>query len=84
MVTTRSRRRGFDWRSDGPQVVGAAMLVFCLAFWALTDRVEPLFVTTGGGLLGLGLGAEALAELRRPPDPPRVEAAETAGEDEAA
>jgi hypothetical protein len=36
-------------------------------FWAFTDRVEPLFVTTGGTLLAIGQGARALAELKKPP-----------------
>lgn len=59
-----------DWGRSGPKLVGAGMLIFCLIFWALTNRVEPLFVTTGGALLGIGLGADALAELRAPPNPP--------------
>jgi hypothetical protein len=41
-------------------------------FWAVTNRVEPLFVTTGGGLLALGQGAKALEELRKPIEPPKV------------
>jgi hypothetical protein len=35
--------------------------------------VEPLFVTTGGALLGIGQAAQALGELRQPPpEPPRM------------
>lgn len=45
-------------------------LMACFAVWALTDRVEPLFVTTFGGLLAVGAGAKALDELRKSPDPP--------------
>jgi hypothetical protein len=55
------------------------MLVFCVLFWAITfmvdgkGAVEPLFVTTGGALLGIGQAAQALGELRQPPpEPPRM------------
>jgi hypothetical protein len=59
-----------DWASAGPRLLGAGIIVFCVIFWAFTDRVEPLFVTTGGTLLAIGQGTEALIELRRPPEPP--------------
>lgn len=65
--------RRIDWTSAGPRLLGALMLVFCLAFWAITDRVEPLFVTTGGGLLAIGQASQALGELRRPTDVPDVD-----------
>jgi hypothetical protein len=55
------------------------MLLFCLSFWAITyladgkGAVEPLFVTTGGALLGIGQAAQALGELRHPPpEPPTI------------
>jgi hypothetical protein len=71
--------RKVDWLSEAPRLVGAGMLLFCLAFWAITflldgkGAVEPLFVTTGGALLGIGQAAQALGELRQPPpEPPRV------------
>jgi hypothetical protein len=50
------------------------MVVFCLVFWAITDRVEPLFLTTGAGLLTVGIGAGAIAALRSP-EPPQVPSA---------
>jgi hypothetical protein len=71
--------RTIDWSSAGPRLVGAGILVFCLVFWAATylldgkGAVEPLFVTTGGALLGIGQAAQALGELRQPPPaPPRI------------
>jgi hypothetical protein len=63
--------RTIDWSSAGPRLVGAGILVFCLVFWAATylldgkGAVEPLFVTTGGALLGIGQAAQALGELRQ-------------------
>lgn len=65
--------RSDDWASVAPEVIGGVILIFCLLFWAVTNRVEPLFVTTGGALLGIGQATEALGELRRPtPEPPRA------------
>jgi hypothetical protein len=61
-----------EWLAVVPQILGVAILVFCVVFWAVTNRVEPLFVTTGGGLLALGQGAKALEELRKPIEPPKV------------
>jgi hypothetical protein len=63
-----------DWGEWFPKILGGLMLIFTVIFWAFTDRVEPLFVTTGGGLLAIGQGAKALGELRRPPEPPDREA----------
>lgn len=65
------RQHRIDWGSAGPKLLGAGILVFCLVFWAFTNRVEPLFVTTGGALLAIGQGAQALGELRTAPPPPR-------------
>jgi hypothetical protein len=62
-----------EWSSAGPRLLGALILVFCVVFWAFTNRVEPLFVTTGGGLLALGQGVQALAELKQPPPPAPIE-----------
>jgi hypothetical protein len=45
-------------------------LVACFLVWVLTGRVEALFVTTFGGLLGVGYGSRALVTLREPPLPP--------------
>jgi hypothetical protein len=61
---------GVDWASAGPKLLGAAILIFSVVFWAFTERVEPLFVTTGGGLVGSGYIIDGLLELRRPPPPP--------------
>ena len=65
-----SGRRAVDWQEWFPKLLGGITLLACLIFWMMTDRVEPLFVTTGGGLIALGQGARAITELRRPPDPP--------------
>jgi hypothetical protein len=62
--------RRIDWSSDGPKFLGAALIVAAFVFWMITNRVEPLFVTTGGGLVAIGQGAQALEELRKMPDPP--------------
>lgn len=53
-----------------PTYFGMAGLIACFAVWALTNRVEPLFVTSFGGLLAVGAGAKALVTLREPPPPP--------------
>lgn len=59
-----------DWQEWFPKLLGAFLLLVCLIFWMVTDRIEPLFVTTGGGLIAIGQGAKALGELRRPADQP--------------
>lgn len=59
-----------DWASALPRWLGMLGLIACFAVWILTGRVEPLFVTAFGGLLAVGQGADALAELREPPTPP--------------
>lgn len=59
-----------NWGSAGPKLLGAAILVFSVVFWAVTDRVEPLFVTTGGGLVGSGYVLDGLLALRQPPPGP--------------
>jgi hypothetical protein len=55
-----------------PAWLGMLGLIACFAVWALTRShiVEPLFVTTFGGLLAVGAGAKALDTLRQPPTPP--------------
>lgn len=53
-----------------PIWLGILGLVTCMVFWMLTNRVEPLFVTSFGGLLAVGAGARALDTLRQPPAPP--------------
>lgn len=63
-----------EWGSALPTWFGMAGLIACFALWALTDRVEPLFVTTFGGLLAVGAGARALDELRRHEPPVEIPA----------
>lgn len=53
-----------------PTYFGIVGLTACFLVWALTNRVEPLFVTSFGGLLAVGAGAKALVTLREPPAPP--------------
>lgn len=59
-----------EWASALPRWLGMLGLIACFAVWIATGRVEPLFVTAFGGLLTVGQGADALTELREPPNPP--------------
>ena len=54
-----------DWQEWFPKAIGGILLLVTLIFWMVTDRVEPLFVTTGGGLLALGQVARARNLLNR-------------------
>lgn len=65
-------RGASEWGSVLPAWLGMLGLIACFAVWALTRShiVEPLFVTTFGGLLAVGAGAKALDTLRQPPAPP--------------
>jgi hypothetical protein len=69
-VSRFTPRSASEWGAALPTWFGMAGLVACFAVWALTNRVEPLFVTTFGGLLAVGAGAKALDTLRQPPAPP--------------
>lgn len=53
-----------EWLALLPTVIGALGLVGLAVFWMATSRVEPLLVTTFGGLLAAGQGAQALATLK--------------------
>jgi hypothetical protein len=53
-----------DWNEWFPKLMGGVILVFTVVFWAFTNRVEPLFVTTGGGLLAIGYVGKARAALK--------------------
>jgi hypothetical protein len=66
-MTPRSAQ---EWLALLPSVIGALGLVSLLIFWMVTSRVDPLLVTTFGGLLGAGQAAQALAALKTPPPPP--------------
>jgi hypothetical protein len=59
-----------NWGTAGPKLLGAGILIFSVVFWAFTGRVEALFVTTGGGLVGSGYVLDGLMQLRHPPPPP--------------
>lgn len=65
-----------EWAGAASRWVGIVGLMLCFLFWAVTylltgkGAVEPLFVTTFGGLLAVGAGATALDTLRQPPAPP--------------
>ena len=63
-------RSASEWAAALPRWLGIMGLIACFLVWLLTGRVEPLFVTTFGGLLAVGQGADALATLRDPPSPP--------------
>lgn len=58
-----------------PQYLGMFGLLFLLAWWALMGTTEPALLTTFGGLIAVGQGAEILTALRSPPPtmPPRGE-----------
>jgi hypothetical protein len=59
-----------EWGAALPTWLGMVGLIACFVVWALTPDhiVEPLFVTTFGGLLAVGAGA--LDTLKQPPVPP--------------
>jgi hypothetical protein len=61
-----------EWGSVAPVWLGVLGLVACFVVWAVTPThiVEPLFVTTFGGLLAVGAGAKAIETLRQSPPPP--------------
>lgn len=63
-----------EWTAALGRLLGIVGLVFCAVVWLLTDRVEPLLVTTFGSLLAIGQGAQAIATLRHiePPPPPTI------------
>lgn len=65
-------RSASEWGAVLPGWLGMIGLIACFAVWAVTPEhiVEPLFVTTFGGLLAVGAGAGALGTLRNPPPPP--------------
>jgi hypothetical protein len=55
------------------QVVGLAVFLFFVAFWAVTGRVEPTLLAAAGGLIGAGLYADArraLTTSNQPTPPP--------------
>jgi hypothetical protein len=61
-----------EWSAAALRLFGMVGLLACFVVWVVTPDhiVEPLFVTAFGALLAVGQGADALGELRRPPDPP--------------
>lgn len=79
-------RTASEWGAVLPAWLGMLGLIASFLFWAATylltgkGAVEPLFVTTFGGLLALGAGAKALDTIRQAPqlpvppnDPPGLE-----------
>jgi hypothetical protein len=75
-MTERARKltpsSASEWAAALPTWFGMMGLIACFVVWVATSQhiVEPIFVTTFGGLLGVGQAANALAVLKRPPDPP--------------
>lgn len=62
------RRQEFDaWLSTIARAIGMIGLIAFGVVWIVSDRVEPVLVTTAGILYGLGKGGEALATLRNGP-----------------
>lgn len=65
-----------EWLVLAPQLIGIFGLLVMLAVYvstlAVTGRgvTEAALLTTFGGLLAVGQGAQALAALRTPPPPP--------------
>lgn len=59
-----------EWTAALGRLLGIVGLVFCAVVWLITDRVEPLLVTTFGSLLAIGQGAQAIATLRHIEPPP--------------
>jgi hypothetical protein len=71
-VSRFTPRGASEWGAVLPAWIGMLGLIACFVVWAVTRShiVEPLFVTTFGGLLAVGAGAKALDTLRQPPTPP--------------
>lgn len=57
-----------DWSEWFPKLLAAAIMLFTVVFWAFTNRVEPLFVTTAGGLLAIGQVGKARAQIKSEPE----------------
>jgi hypothetical protein len=45
------------------KVIGAAGIVFVVAFWALTQKIELAFLPFFGTLAGVGQGLDVLKEI---------------------
>lgn len=89
-MTERARRltpnSASEWAAALPTWFGMMGLIACFVVWVVTKQhiVEPIFVTTFGGLLGIGQAANVAVVLKRPPEPPGDPTAEpTPTEDQA-
>jgi hypothetical protein len=78
-MTERARKltpsSASEWAAALPTWFGMMGLIACFVVWVATSDhiVEPIFVTTFGGLLGVGQAANALVVLKRPPEAPSTQ-----------
>lgn len=49
--------------------LGMLSFLFCLVFWAVTSRLEPLLLGAGGTLMGLSQGLDAYTKSSKPLSP---------------
>jgi len=70
---TQRRQNAEKWAPVLLIYLGMFSFLFCLLFWAITNRLEPLLLGSGGALMGLSQGLDAYQKsLRGPSEPPPV------------
>lgn len=73
MTKLTSRRDSLErWAPVLLIYLGMIDFLFCIVFWAVTARLEPLLLGTGGSLMGLSQGLDAFTKSRK--DHPEVTA----------
>jgi hypothetical protein len=50
--------------------MGMGSFLFCLIFWAVTKRLEPMLLGAGGTLMGISQGLDAYSKTIHPQPPP--------------
>ena len=73
-MAEKCQAQGVRLRNSGRAILlvylGMGAFVFCLVFWAVTERLEPLLLGAGGTLMGLSQGLDALKKASG--GPPRT------------
>jgi len=70
---TQRRQNAEKWAPVLLIYLGMFSFLFCLIFWAITTRLEPILLGAGGTLMGLSQGLDAYQKtLRGPPESPPV------------
>lgn len=74
MTRDRRRRTAEGWAPVLTMYLGMVILIFCVVFWAFTNRLEPYLLAAAGAALGTSQGLDAITSLNRPPPetPPPV------------